>query len=247
MSFCISIHGPREGHDITPRILSWVFHVFQSTCPARGTTYPSKSLAQVSRFQSTCPARGTTVARCRVRITCGKFQSTCPARGTTNDNLRPRLAKSISIHVPREGHDVSNGRLVLFTRFISIHVPREGHDPKALVIREVPLISIHVPREGHDLIVVVIAILLSIFQSTCPARGTTTKARQRLRDIKHFNPRAPRGARLVVLAKHTVHLPFQSTCPARGTTTLYYPFAVSPLFQSTCPARGTTCFARIST
>ena len=77
----------------------------------------------------------------------------------------------ISIHVPREGHDVlrhgMGGR-----GDISIHVPREGHDrcrpdlgrarrnfnpraPRGARLRragrtaEHP-ISIHVPREGHD-------------------------------------------------------------------------------------------------
>ena len=34
---------------------------------------------------------------------------------------------TISIHVPREGHDGEGGRFI-YRPNISIHVPREGHD-----------------------------------------------------------------------------------------------------------------------
>ena len=51
------------------------------------------------------------------------------------------------------------------------------------------------PREGHDLNLRLIRVLLA-----------------------DFNPRAPRGARLVVLGIMLLSRKFQSTCPARGTT-----------------------------
>ncbi len=58
--------------------------------------------------------------------------------------------KDISIHVPREGHDLTiisgNGSLIR----ISIHVPREGHDFIVSFVSLPMVISIHVPREGHD-------------------------------------------------------------------------------------------------
>ena len=60
----ISIHVPREGHDIIPPKVLPRFHVFQSTCPARGTTcILYKNILYFCGFQSTCPARGTTSAR----------------------------------------------------------------------------------------------------------------------------------------------------------------------------------------
>ena len=34
----ISIHVPREGHDVERLKTTHVAHAFQSTCPARGTT-----------------------------------------------------------------------------------------------------------------------------------------------------------------------------------------------------------------
>ena len=40
----------------------------------------------------------------------------------------------ISIHVPREGHDVQLYLKRLRRAHISIHVPREGHDTVLLVL-----------------------------------------------------------------------------------------------------------------
>ena len=40
---------------------------------------------------------------------------------------RARLC-TISIHVPREGHDRFISILLCAKSYISIHVPREGHD-----------------------------------------------------------------------------------------------------------------------
>ena len=57
-------------------------------------------------FQSTCPARGTTIGFLFSKPRLRKFQSTCPARGTTSFNERYFNDFTISIHVPREGHDV---------------------------------------------------------------------------------------------------------------------------------------------
>ena len=167
----ISIHVPREGHDgifiwllmritdFNPRAprgarLSWCHPqtstlLFQSTCPARGTTNAAAEVPREAKFQSTCPARGTTgglsprpcpprdfnpraprgarrhssgiparevnfnprAPRGARRISAfsiyfpAKFQSTCPARGTTELLTGAQSKGSISIHVPREGHD----------------------------------------------------------------------------------------------------------------------------------------------
>ena len=78
---------------------------------------------------------------------------------------------------------------------ISIHVPREGHDKKAAEEAKAEAISIHVPREGHDKLRPRAGDCATTFQSTCPARGTTNVAPQSEQTRSHFNPRAPRGAR----------------------------------------------------
>ena len=61
------------------------------------------------------------------------------------------MLHGISIHVPREGHDLYVNNIEQKILKISIHVPREGHDVESLHGRlEGGDISIHVPREGHD-------------------------------------------------------------------------------------------------
>ena len=78
---------------------------------------------------------------------------------------------------------------------ISIHVPREGHDEDKTSLIAAINISIHVPREGHDTITEVQDGWGKLFQSTCPARGTTGDLAEHIARCGHFNPRAPRGAR----------------------------------------------------
>ena len=105
--FCLYVNfnprAPRGARHSTKNPLHcWI--AFQSTCPARGTTRHIGRFTGQRVFQSTCPARGTTVVFCRT-LKIVQFQSTCPARGTTLPGKMPYVARIISIHVPREGHD----------------------------------------------------------------------------------------------------------------------------------------------
>ena len=81
--YCISIHVPREGHDPfnAPRFRQ--FRYFNPRAP-RGARQPSIAASAFAMA----------------------FQSTCPARGTTSADLRNAFEFFISIHVPREGHDI---------------------------------------------------------------------------------------------------------------------------------------------
>ena len=99
------------------------------------------------------------------------------------------------------------------------------------------------PR-GARLRIFSIKIKVIKFQSTCPARGTTSSIPLTVPDSNYFNPRAPRGARHNDLQDRLqFHDQFQSTCPARGTTLFVMLDKIYDcLFQSTCPARGTTDF-----
>ena len=87
--------------------------------------------------------------------------------------------------------------LIIFDEFIpiSIHAPREGGDYVALMEIGSIIISIHAPREGGD---------LELPQS----------------EITHldFNPRPPRGGRLICSSITGTRRAFQSTPPARGAT-----------------------------
>ena len=102
----ISIHVPREGHDPGLYLENASVKEFQSTCPARGTTYRVLNRDSLARnfnpraprgarpfsgvifaanllFQSTGPAWGTTIYAVFALAIVMLFQSTCPARGTT--------------------------------------------------------------------------------------------------------------------------------------------------------------------
>ena len=79
-------------------------------------------------------------------------------------------------------------------------------------------ISIHAPLAGRD----------RILQKNLPA-------------TRHFNPRAPRGARPKPLGASAFVSIFQSTRPSRGATwTMSCELPGEVLFQSTRPSRGAT-------
>ena len=105
--FLISIHVPREGHDQISLLLLVMMLAFQSTCPARGTTFPVKKFTPLACISIHVPREGHDGGICNTRTSGAKFQSTCPARGTTANANNYDSAVLISIHVPREGHDTT--------------------------------------------------------------------------------------------------------------------------------------------
>ena len=146
----ISIHVPREGHDHARAAYCRGDRNFNPRAPRGARPLSRKSALSAAKFQSTCPARGTTNAAAVVLIM-PAFQSTCPARGTT---LLLLIGCVLRLHFnPR----APRGARRLYERFdpadyeISIHVPREGHDIVTISDADITSISIHVPREGHDL------------------------------------------------------------------------------------------------
>ena len=57
-SFKISIHVPREGHDVWRRTTLDVETSFQSTCPARGTTLDNINLSITQAISIHVPREG---------------------------------------------------------------------------------------------------------------------------------------------------------------------------------------------
>ena len=152
-----------------------------------------------------------------------------------------RRPQNISIHVPREGHDVNPPKVLTKFHVFQSTCPARGTTRKIYWRVYCLLISIHVPREGHDTLAVhKQPFKLCHFNPRAP-RGARLAADSIKKTPRNFNPRAPRGARLVYHDRHRGGDRFQSTCPARGTT-LPARATVSRRrrFQSTCPARGTT-------
>ena len=173
------------------------YEEFQSTCPARGTPQPARVRLRGVEISIHVPREGHDYLQSRSGDSDNVFQSTCPARGTTNILVRNPVPEGISIHVPREGHDRGKTRSRVGGEDFNPRAPR-GARPQYPNNAEVySLISIHVPREGHDSSVCSrrprasyfnpraprgarremfsIEHLIKIFQSTCPARGTTRR------------------------------------------------------------------------
>ena len=147
--------------------------IFQSTCPARGTTEFGEFISGVMQFQSTCPARGTTNLLKAHFLNVALFQSTCPARGTTTHFGDGDFLFEISIHVPREGHDPRS----------SVRLRRGSHfNPRA-------------PRGARLMISCNSSRDTANFNPRAPrgARPFYMPSHNSL--CQHFNPRAPRGAR----------------------------------------------------
>ena len=174
-----------------------------------------------NQFQSTPPARGATKLQLLPTLF-QVFQSTPPARGATTPAAYHSLIVIISIHAPREGGD-----------------EKRPHHPLGCGI------SIHAPREGGDYIILVLLWIISIFQSTPPARGATV-LRWFLVFFSLISIHAPReGGDFSNCQSLGGVFVFQSTPPARGATPLSSRQFIKQTFQSTPPARGATITSSI--
>ena len=122
----ISIHVPREGHDHRRRLSTLSLRLFQSTCPARGTTRGQSISLKDVEFQSTCPARGTTTIQPRVTGAVSYFNPRAPRGARPLPGKTPYVARIISIHVPREGHDISRIKRVVHKLLFQSTCPARG-------------------------------------------------------------------------------------------------------------------------
>ena len=169
------------------------------------------------------------------------FQSTRPLRGATLDAIGKGFAVSISIHAPLAGRDYLPIEEINSTqKFQSTRPLRGATVPRPRLYGQRLHISIHAPLAGRDL------------------RHSPTGSR-----IRHFNPRAPCGARLFCVGSTMPPYLFQSTRPLRGATvgvarlgdrliiSIHAPLAGRDclcflirgfvrIFQSTRPLRGAT-------
>ena len=168
----ISIHAPRTGSDRAGTFQPVTNSPFQSTLPARGATVcRQRKWCVIAVFQSTLPARGAT-RRWRGRRKRKIFQSTLPARGATT--LSPEILdshKTISIHAPRTGSDVSKCQMLIN-----------------------PIISIHAPRTGSDSIKSISAFISLHFNPRSP-HGERQRCVFGMASGGYFNPRSPHGER----------------------------------------------------
>ena len=248
---------PHQKESLPQRIPS-----FQSTCPARGTTaLKNFSARRHARFQSTCPARGTTVRPALLWRLMTHFNPRAPRGARRQGHMISRNSNFISIHVPREGHDAMAGLPKGINADISIHVPREGHDETETVnfwqsiefqstcpargttadfmlLAPDDNISIHVPREGHDTTLTAGESRMMTISIHVPREGHDGRCISGRQQRRHFNPRAPRGARPNICQPFFCTTLFQSTCPARGTTWTAKNAALSQSISIHVPREG---------
>ena len=176
------------------------------------------------------------------------------------------LRRTISIHVPLAGHDAEMESSRTSTVYFNPRAPCGArHSPAFAGIffagfqSTCPLrgttcpdcppptlpatISIHVPLAGHDprRKAVVAAVRHFNPRAPCGARPTSITCYAGEDD---FNPRAPCGARHRQYWADIITTIFQSTCPLRGTTSSSSDLTIVRIFQSTCPLRGTTRCSR---
>ena len=168
----ISIHVPREGHDTRCDALTTYCPIFQSTCPARGTTNATGEKSKPITFQSTCPARGTTYLCADISIKFHVFQSTCPARGTTLSlqKFRPCFTY-FNPRAPR-GARHCDAEWACRSNYFNPRAPRGARRYCAYCTKAYGRFQSTCPARGTTQTNYYGSDIYQ-FQSTCPARGTT--------------------------------------------------------------------------
>ena len=156
--------------------------------------------------------------------------------------LWPRARRpQISIHASREGSDLPVDFLLRrqyafqstlpareatlpeitldeYLKDFNPRFPRGKRPIDSHIQRPTLIISIHASREGSDLVMFPSFAISLRFQSTLPAREATIHDIPQPLAADHFNPRFPRGKRLVAISPRTGAIVFQSTLPAREAT-----------------------------
>ena len=161
-----------------------------------------------------------------------------PREGSDQFDHSQTFLLPISIHAPREGSDVP---AVCVGRgdMISIHAPREGSDREPDDGTALGKISIHAPREGSDgnIPKPVGQALISIH---APREGSDDDKNHRAHQSRNFNPRSPRGERLISAGTTVGLIDFNPRSPRGERPSLPPGDREAARFQSTLPARGAT-------
>ena len=195
-------------------------------------------------FQSTPPARGATHHTSPARRGLWNFNPR-PPRGGRLQRLVDQLPQlGISIHAPREGGDLEMAKPeAISVKIISIHAPREGgdggggHEGQSHVS-----ISIHAPREGGDIPRWIPVSAMRYFNPRPPRGGRLLCGGNVMERLTNFNPRPPRGgATLTVCLRRFLAPSISIHAPREGGDVHAAKHDLrTGRFQSTPPARGAT-------
>ena len=190
----VSIHAPHVGRDRNPRSSSPSIGRFNPRAPRGARRVPILNGAQVPQFQSTRPTWGA-----------------------TGGHHADQQERQVSIHAPHVGRDLALQAGSMVSKFQSTR-PTWGATHQPRQVKETRDVSIHAPHVGRDVPGRRRTKRRRMFQSTRPTWGATSCRRLGCRLPESFNPRAPRGARLALMAAFTATAQFQSTRPTWGAT-----------------------------
>ena len=236
LEYSISIHAPREGGD---EYIRWGYDFIDISihAPREGGDCSVDYLLGLTDISIHAPREGGDADAIFLLYLEDPISIHAPREGGDLGDGHSDRHHPISIHAPREGGDfpvaVSDDGCIPFQStppargatkcrnvyrldsIISIHAPREGGDGGCAEVDILPLISIHAPREGGD---------------TGELLGE--------RVIQYFNPRPPRGGRLLTRGDRAFRRVFQSTPPARGATVVPLLIVVVQQHFNPRPPRG---------
>ena len=121
--------------------------------------------------------------------------------------------------MPYIGHDDITIISTSFLVTISIYVPREGHNTNIDKANNLTMfnISIYVPRAGHNLTTDGFVSFCHYFNLCAPC-GAQLKSEKAHTGIMNFNLCAPCGAQHKDVTYNNGLQIFQFMCPMRGTT-----------------------------
>ena len=175
--------------------------------------------AASSVFQSTRPSRGETFPALHRASAKTVFQSTRPSRGETSGPAQGQRENRISIHSPLAGRDCFGTGVGAGHPYFNPLAPRGARQRSRESVDRLHRFQSTRPSRGETWSTTGALKIAQTFQSTRPSRGETKVVHSWRRNGEHFNPLAPRGARLSFFA-FSLHLCmiFQSTRPSRGET-----------------------------
>ena len=176
----ISIHAPHEGERRAADQTAIQNNIFQSTLPTRGSDQDGHAAAvDKDHISIHAPHEGERRAASLIVLTpLEYFNPRSPRGGATGRKAFERITGEFQSTLPTRGSDVIGSRAICVANSISIHAPHEGERPSFLLFTSA----------------------VAVFQSTLPTRGSDMAAGKSPQEIRHFNPRSPRGGATFLLS-----------------------------------------------
>ena len=123
----------------------------------------------------------------------------------------------ISIHAPRGGSDFFGACFRSGRRYFNPRSPRGERLPVVYPDISPVFISIHAPRGGSDAFTLPDTCTLSVFQSTLPAGGATTKSMFNLTNKQAFQSTLPAGGATAKFASLPAEIKISIHAPRGGS------------------------------